>query len=215
MGTLAQKTVNEDTTTTKQYLPAALQEDFSIFRKTLETIYPSLYRYSDSVNITAYLNKQFELLNRPMDETEFYKIIALTCARLRDEHLIAKPSPGFYTEPYFNKVKAFPFTFKIINRRFYILKSAFNLSPIKPGSELISINGRPMEEILNLLLPAIPADGYIQTFRLRHLEDYSTTQEQSLFDMMYPFFVEQTTSFRLEYILWMNHPSNKPWWLMV
>ena len=197
---LAQKTANVDTTTTKQYLPTALHEDFSIFRKTLETIYPSLYRYSDSVNISAYLDKQFELLNRPMDETEFYKIIALTCARLRDEHLIAKPSPGYFTEQYFNKVKVFPFTFKIIDRRFYILKSAFNPSPIKPGSELISINGRPMEEILNLLLPAIPADGYIQTFRLRHLEDYSTTQEQSLFDLMYPFFVEQATSFRLEYI---------------
>lgn len=205
---LAQKTANADTTIAKQYPPTALQEDFSIFRKTLETIYPSLYRYSDSVNITAYLNKQSELLNKPMDETEFYTIIALTCARLRDEHLIANPSPGYFTEQYFNKARAFPFTFRIINRRFYILKSAFNPSPIKPGSELISINGRSMEEILGLLLPTIPADGYIQTFRLRHLEDYSTTQEQNLFDMMYPFFVEQATSFRLEYIP-VDEPSSK------
>src|ERR1700733_4355037 len=87
IGALAQKTANADTTTGKQYLPTALQEDFSIFRKTLETIYPSLYRYSDSVDISAYLDKQFELLKRPMEETEFYKIIALTCARLKDEHL--------------------------------------------------------------------------------------------------------------------------------
>ena len=127
---LAQKKAGADTTT-KQYLPKALQEDFSIFRKTLETIYPSLYRYSDSVNINAYLDKQFDLLNKPVDETEFYRIIALSCARLRDEHLIAKPSPDYFTPPYFNKVKNFPFTFRIINRRFYILKSAFNPSPIK------------------------------------------------------------------------------------
>jgi hypothetical protein len=199
MGTLAQKKTDPGTTT-KEYSPAALQEDFSIFRKTLETVYPSMYRYSDSININAYLDRQYGLLNRPMDEAEFYKIIALSCARLRDEHLIAKPSPDYFTEQYFSKVKNFPFTFKIINRRFYILKSAFNPSPIKLGSELISINGRSMEEILNLLLPAIPADGYIQTFRLRHLEDYSATQEQNMFDMMYPFFVEQATSFRLEYI---------------
>jgi len=196
---LAQKKAGADTTT-KQYLPKVLQEDFSIFRKTLETIYPSLYRYSDSVNINAYLDKQFDLLNKPVDETEFYRIIALSCARLRDEHLIAKPSPDYFTPPYFNKVKNFPFTFRIINRRFYILKSAFNPSPIKLGSELVSINGRSMEEILTLLLPAIPSDGYIQTFRLRHMEDYSTTQEQNMFDVFYPFFVEQATSFRLEYI---------------
>jgi hypothetical protein len=200
MGTLAQTKPDPDATTPKQYSTAALKEDFSIFRKTLETIYPSLYRYSDSVNIGAYLDRQFALLDKPMDETGFYRIIALSCARLRDEHLMAKPSPGYYTEEYFNKVKAFPFTFKIIHRRFYVLKSAFNPSPIKLGSELISINGRSMEEILDLLLPAIPADGYIQTFRLRHLEDYSTTEEQNLFDMLYPFFVEQATAFRLEYV---------------
>lgn len=208
IGLLAQKVVNVNNITTKQYLPAMLQEDFSVFRKTLETIYPSLYRYSDSINISAYLDKQFELLNKPMDETEFYKIIALVCARIKDEHLIAKPSPGYFTEQYFNKAWAFPFTFKIINRRFYILKSAFNPSPIKPGSELISINGRSMEEIFSLLLPVIPADGYIQTFRIRHLEDYSTTQEQSLFDMMYPFFIEKTTSFRVEYVP-VDEPSIK------
>jgi hypothetical protein len=65
-----------------------------------------------------------------------------------------------------------------------------------------------MEEILSLMLPAIPADGYIETFRIRHLEDYSRTQEQSMFDMFYPFFVEQTTSFRLEYVP-VDEPSRK------
>ena len=82
MGTLAQKKPDPEVTTAKQYSPAALQEDFSIFRKTLETTYPSLYRYSDSVDIGAYLDKQFDLLDRPMDETGFYRIIALSCARL-------------------------------------------------------------------------------------------------------------------------------------
>ncbi|WP_428658681.1 S41 family peptidase [Runella sp.] len=192
----------------KQYLPKALQEDFSIFRKTLETTYPSLYRYSDSITVNAYLDKQFDLLNRPMGEKEFYRIIALSCARINDEHLIPKLSPNYFTHHYFNKVKIFPFTFKIINRRFYILKSAFNPSPIKLGSELISINGRPMEEILNLLLPSIPSDGYIQTFDVKHLEDYSTTQEGNLFDLNYPLFVEEVTSFRLEYIP-LDEPSIK------
>lgn len=42
--------------------PTARQEDFSIFRKTLEPIYPSLYRDSDPGNFRAYLNKEFELL---------------------------------------------------------------------------------------------------------------------------------------------------------
>ncbi|QMW00507.1 S41 family peptidase [Spirosoma foliorum] len=204
--TLAQKKAAVDNS--KQYLPKALQEDFLIFRKTLETTYPSLYRYTDSVTMNAYLDKQFGLLNRPMSESEFYKLIALSCARVNDEHLIAKLSPDYLTNQFFNKARPFPFTFKIINRRFYILKSAFSPSPIKAGSELISINGRSMEEMLNLLLPAIPADGYIQTFKIRHLEDYSTTQEENLFDIIYPLFIEEATSCRLEYIP-VDEPSTK------
>lgn len=200
ISTQAQKKVFADSTTYKKYPPKVLQEDFLVLRKTLETTYPSLYRFSDSVSMNAYLDKQFSLINKPMDETEFYKIIALSCARVNDEHLIPKPPPDYFSEQYFNKAKIFPFTFKIINRRFYILKSAFNPSPIPLGSEIISINGRSMEEILNLLLPSIPSDGYIQTFDIRHLEDHSTTQEGNLFDLNYSFFVEQTTSFRLEYI---------------
>lgn len=178
----------------------SLQEDFLIFRKTLETTYPSLYRYSDSVTMSSYLDEQYVSLNKPMNEIVFYKIIALACARVNDEHLIPTPSNSDYVNKYFNNTKFFPFTFKIINRRFYILKSAFSPSPIKPASELISINGRSMEDILNLLLPTIPSDGYIQTFNVRHLEDYSSTQGSNLFDLNYSLFADQGNSFRLEYI---------------
>lgn len=208
INTWAQLTGDGNQDAPKQYLPKALQEDFLIFRKTLETTYPSLYRYADSITIHTYLNQQVGLLNRPMSEAEFYKLIALCCARLNDEHLIPKLSVDYIENQFVNKAKRFPFTFKIINRRFYITKCAFNPSPIPVGSELISINGRPMEAILNQLLPAIPADGYIQTFKIRHLEDYSTTQEENLFDRLYPIFIEEATSFHLEYIP-IDRPSTK------
>uniref|UniRef100_UPI0019547BEC hypothetical protein n=4 Tax=Pseudomonadota TaxID=1224 RepID=UPI0019547BEC len=50
------------------------------------------------------------------------------------------------------------------------------------------------------LLPTIPSDGYIQSFDLRHLEDYSMTEEENLFDLNYPIFVEDTNSYRIEFI---------------
>ncbi|GAB4028816.1 S41 family peptidase [Spirosoma koreense] len=208
INTRAQQKDDGNQTSQKKYLPKLLQEDFLIFRKTLETTYPSLYRYADSMTIHTYLNQQAGLLNRPMSEAEFYKLIALCCGRLNDEHLIPRLSLDYIKNQDFNKAKRFPFTFKIINRRFYITKSAFTPSPVPVGSELISINGRPMEAILTQLLPAIAADGYSQTFKIRHLEDYSTTQEENLFDRLYPIFVEEATSFRLEYIP-IDQPSTK------
>ena len=52
-----------------------LHEDYLLFRKALETTYPSLYRFADSLTITNYLDDHFKSLDRPMTEIEFYKII--------------------------------------------------------------------------------------------------------------------------------------------
>jgi hypothetical protein len=182
-----------------KYTPKQLQEDYSIFRKALETTYPSLYRFTDSSIMSKYLDDNFKSIDHPEPETEFYKLIATTCAKINDEHLIPHPSKDYYRSLE-NKHHYFPFSLKIIDRRFYVLKTAQANSPIPAGSEIISINGRSVEEILNILLPTIPSDGYIQTFNIRHLEDYSMTEEDNLFDLNYPIFVEDTATYRIEFI---------------
>ncbi|MBC7829933.1 MAG: S41 family peptidase [Chitinophagaceae bacterium] len=188
----------------KSYAPKELQEDFLIFRKALETTYPSLYRFTDSLNFRKYLDDQFNSLDKPMKELEFYKVIALACSRSHDEHLIPTPSKNYYQ--YLQKVTHyFPFSLKIIDRRLYVLKKANTDNALPIGSEILSINGHSAEEILNRLLPAIPSDGYIESFNIRHLEDYSMTQNGNLFDLNYPIFFEDTTSFKIEFI----HPRIK------
>lgn len=182
-----------------KYSPKQLQEDYAIFTKALETTYPSLYRFTDSVIMTNYLDDNFRSLNRPESAMEFYKLIATSCARVNDEHLIPKPPEDYYRSLE-RAHHYFPFTLKIIDRRFYVFKTVQANSPIPAGSEILSINGRSVEEILNILLPTIPSDGYQQTFNIRHLEDYSMTEEDNLFDLNYPIFVEDTDAFRIEFI---------------
>lgn len=181
------------------YTSKQLQEDYNIFRKALETTYPSLYRFTDSLIMTKYLDDNFKLLDKPKSEIEFYKLIATTCAKVNDEHLIPTPSKDYYLSLE-NTHHYFPFSLKIIDRRFYVLKTAAYNSAIPIGSEILSINGKPVEEIFNILLPTIPSDGYIQTFNTRHLEDYSMTEEENLFDLNYPIFIVDTTAYRLEFI---------------
>ncbi|HEX6169113.1 MAG TPA: S41 family peptidase, partial [Chitinophagaceae bacterium] len=164
-----------------------------------ETTYPSLYRFTDSLTITKHLDDRLKSLDRSMTELEFYKIIVLTCGKINDEHIIPTPSKAYY-QSLRNSTHYFPFSLKIIDRRLFILKN-FNLQKKLPiGSEVLSINGHSAEEILNILLPTIPSDGYIQTFNIRHLEDYSMTQNQNLFDLNYPIFIEKADSFRIEFI---------------
>jgi hypothetical protein len=181
------------------YSSKQLQEDYSIFRKALETTYPSLYRFTDSLSMSKYLDDNFKSLNQPESETEFYKLIATICAKANDEHLIPTPSKDYYrslesTHHYF------PFSLKIIDRRFYLRTMTQSNNVIPIGSEILSINGKSVEEMLNTLLPTIPSDGYIQTFNTRHLEDYSMTEEENLFDLNYPIFIADTATYRIEFI---------------
>ncbi|SHH64157.1 Peptidase family S41 [Chryseolinea serpens] len=187
-----------------EYTVEEIRQDYLIFRKALETTYPSLYRFEDSVSVTRYLDDQFKALDRSMAELEFYKIIALTCAHINDEHIIPTPSQDYY-QSLQNADHYFPFSLKVLDRRLFIYKN-FNLQQTLPvGAEILFINGHSAEEILNILLPTIPSDGYIQTFNIRHLEDYSMTQNESLFDLNYPIFVERTNTFRIEFI----HPQSR------
>jgi len=186
------------------YSSEELQEDYTVFRKALESTYPSLYRFADSISITNYLNNKINALGKSMTEVEFYKQIALTCARINDEHLIPTPSKLYY-QHLEKSNHFFPFSIKIIDRRIYVLKSYLIGEGMPLGSEILSINGHTAEEILNTLLPTIPSDGYIQTFKIRHLEDYCMTQNENLFDLNYPIFIEDVDSFRMEFV----HPQLK------
>ncbi|RKR80446.1 peptidase S41-like protein [Mucilaginibacter gracilis] len=181
------------------YSPKELKEDYGILRKALETTYSSLYRFTDSLIMSQYLDDNLKSLAQPESETDFYKLITKTCAKVNDEHLIPTPSKAYYRSLE-NKHHYFPFCLKIIDRRFYVLKTVASGSAIPAGSEILSINGKTVEEMLDILLPTIPSDGYIQTFNTRHLEDYSMTEEENLFDLNYPIFIGDTTAYRLEYI---------------
>ncbi|MET0636913.1 MAG: S41 family peptidase [Chitinophagaceae bacterium] len=186
------------------YTTEELREDYLIFRKALETTYPSLFRFSDTFAINRYLDDQYNRLDASKTELDLYRMIVLACSKANDEHLIPTPSKDYYRYLQ-NTSHYFPFSLKIINRRIYVLGNYMPRKSLPVGSELLSINGYSTEDILNILLPTIPSDGYIQTFNTRHLEDYSMTQNENLFDLNYSIFIEDTSSFRIEFI----HPDNK------
>lgn len=181
-----------------------IKRDFGIFRQALETTYPSLYRYSDSVPMTSYLDNESDSIARPQTDIEFYRHIVNVCAKLNDEHLIPTP-PAYYYDSLKNSRHFFPFSIKLIDRRMYVLHGFKLPQQFAIGSEILSINGRSVEEILGRLLSTIPSDGYLQTFNERHLEDFAMTQNENLFDLNYPIFIEDVDTFHVQFL----SPSDK------
>jgi|GEM_PF-4702907 len=96
-----------------------------------------------------YLDDHLKSLNKSASETEFYKLVATTCAKVNDEHLIPMPSKDNYLSLK-NTHHYFPFSLKIIDRRFYVLKTAASNSIIPVGTPGITAGAhKPLRRALN------------------------------------------------------------------
>ena len=168
-----------------------LQADFAVFKKTLTTIHPGIYRY----NSTESLEKDFaELeakLNKPMTEGEFFVLISQFTEKIRCGHTYANPynQSDSLKERLFNHKNYLPFYFEIIDGKIIITANASS-KKISSGSEITKINGVAVKEIIEKLLSVTKADGNSTLeHRLNSIELTRFEAERyALFDMYFPLF---------------------------
>ena len=191
----------------KKLTVEALQEDFKVLRHVLENVHIGLYRYTNKGTMDSLFDNCFNLLKQPMTEIAFFKIISPIIVNIRDEHTFALPSGSYWKNEigqttYSNtvsdsKAKLFPFFIKVIGNRIFIESNLSEDLSLKAGDEIISINDRPVSQVLAILLPTIPTNGYIETFRRRHLEEFSLNQTYNRFMVHYAIFIDSPDTFRL------------------
>lgn len=71
---------------TKYYTVNQLKSDFVFFRTALEVIHPSPYRYHPKDSVDSYFNQAFAGLNHPMNELEYWKILAKIIGKIGSGH---------------------------------------------------------------------------------------------------------------------------------
>lgn len=153
-----------------KYSTNELREDFQVFRSALENVYPSLYRFSNKESFDNNFNMISSSLDKPMNLTEFYKEIFPVCDKLGDGHLRLN-FPDNYLEYSKHNIKKIPFKIQVQDNRAFIIENYSNdRTPIK-GTEIISINGKPICKIINSLIELITADGYNKTFKYKYLSN--------------------------------------------
>ncbi|MGH9847241.1 MAG: S41 family peptidase [Blastocatellia bacterium] len=141
---------------------AEAQADFDLMRKALEEAHSGLYRYTTKAEMDRMFDTQRAKLNRPMSKVEFLVVVSETLARIRCGHTGATPDSE--TQAAAANARVFPLRVMIEGRRLVVLS---NDTPddrtIRPGMEILEINGRKPGDILNRILPAMSADGDIET----------------------------------------------------
>jgi Peptidase family S41 len=168
-----------------------LQEDFAVFKKTLTTIHPGIYRYNTPESLEKDFSELEAKLKKPMPESDFFILISQFTNKLKCGHTYANPynQSDELKERLFNRKNYLPFYFQIIDGKMIITANASS-KDVSLGSEITKINGVTVKEIIEKLLTVTKADGNsTQAHRINSLElTRNEAETYALFDLYYPLF---------------------------
>jgi hypothetical protein len=170
-----------------------IQEDFRIFRNALEEGHAGLYRYTPKEELDAHFASIGKELDRPLTEYDFYRLLAPLIAHIHDGHtrinLSATLEDSLASQPVL-----FPFNLRFIDKKAYLFRNYSENDKVVMGSELLSIGGHPVSEIIQRMLPFVPHDALIETAKYRRLE--STSRFGTLLSILYGWVPFYTLTYR-------------------
>ncbi|HEU4633704.1 MAG TPA: S41 family peptidase [Flavisolibacter sp.] len=159
----------------RKFSPAELQEDFTLFRNILEESHPSLYWYTPKDSIDYYFETGAATLNDSLPEYKFRNILSLVASRFHCGHTSVRSSQaaGRYAERVRSfalplSVKAWPDTVMVtsnLNRKD---------SLVTRGVLLKSIEGRPVQTIVDSFFKYLSGDGFNTTHKYQTLSNGGT-----------------------------------------
>lgn len=171
------------------FTPEEMQEDFSYLRRVLEETHPGLYRYTPKHAMQAKLDSTAASLHEPMDFYSFYRILSHLISTIRCAHTHIVPIRDFESF-YTNQIKTFPLMIFFTEGKYYITVNGTADPTIKPGFELLSINGKPVNLIRTEMQNYLWADGYNQTGKTKALSE-------AFFPVFYYLLIDQPEMFLL------------------
>jgi len=138
--------------------PAALRSDFLLLRDTLQKVHPGIYRYKTKQQMGRILDSCYVSIKDSMPLPDFYMLVSYAIAAMEDGHSNSR-MPRDEMNNYMAHTKVFPAMVMFINGHAYIYCSKQNNA--LAGAEILSINNRPMGNIVHRLFSFIPSDAGI------------------------------------------------------
>ena len=173
--------------TTKKYSPAQLKEDYQKFCFIFEKVHTGLYDYLSEDRWKKIKDSTMELLNIPLNERDFFRLIAFQVASIRNIHT----RHGVTNKWIDSKSDIFPFHLRYFGDRLFVTESLLEGNTLPKGTEILSINGNLPVNIRNEVFKFIPADGYNETAKQASLNES--------FSWYYYLFVDPSKEFKIQY----------------
>ncbi|MFN7793834.1 MAG: peptidase S41, partial [Cyclobacteriaceae bacterium] len=135
-----------DSLATKILSPEQMQKDFNYLRKILTETHPGFYRYLPKEKMDAKLDSVYQSFDKPLPFYSFYKSVLYVIANVRCAHTNALPTADF--NRYIGSIRTFPFFLFPIDNKLYVIFNGSTDPQITLGYELVQLNGRSSESIM-------------------------------------------------------------------
>ena len=140
-----------------------LQADFRQMQGLMEKGHSILYKFTDKPAFDQFVEAQFVKIDKPMSLAEFYRIVSSVLAKIGCGHSSLWLPKGYWKNA---SAKLMPLRLVFLDGKAYAWRFYREVEGIPEGIEILSINGKPIPEILDVLKANISADGYIDSRKL-------------------------------------------------
>lgn len=149
------------------------EEDFDLLRLALEEAHPGLYRYTSKAEMDRVFARERSKLGRSVGRVALLRVVAETLAKIRCGHTFYDADASLHQAMV--NARKLPFSLQLEGKRLVVVLNQSTDDTIRPGMEIVEIDGHSAEEVVAAVWPLLPGDGDIPTGRsrqMRHLEQF-------------------------------------------
>jgi hypothetical protein len=140
---------------------AALLADLEVAREAYTTLHPGLYRYNTPPQIEARFDQLATRFADGSNLREAYLAFSEVLAAIRCGHTYANfwNQSEDVQQQLFGGADKVPFTFRILGDRLIVTGSATDDTRVRPGTQILAIDGVATGDLIDQLLELVHADG--------------------------------------------------------
>lgn len=174
----------------RTHYPERLRDDVELLRSAIHEAHPDPYRYRTRAELDALIDSVRDSIMMPMTTVEFERTLMPVFRALGDAHCTAEWPPDMQADLR-SKATLLPLQVRLLPEGVFVEQELKGFRSIPVGSRIISLNGQPIEAIVERLLATVVCDGANRTYAERVLERE--------FNIRYHLHIEQATSFTVVY----------------
>ncbi len=170
--------------------PERLHGDIEQLRSALHEAHPDPYRYHTKAELDAIIDHVRDAINAPMNVLEFSEALQPIFRAVGDAHCRADWSVEM-TSMLMTKAPLIPIQIRILPDGVFVEDELKGFRSIPVGSRIVSINDKPIEDVVQRLVDAVITDGANRTYAERLVERE--------FPQRYHTYIEEASSFKVGY----------------